>query len=166
MSAILGFGYIYYDYWGKFSADEEKYPHYIGYIDQDAAVLNDKYELCGEKSISYVYNGASYRAYAINKGHFREHILKNYANQDYQESGYVNLRFLVNCEGNPGWFEIIQMDLNLREVKLNEKMVNQLLELTADSGNWNVLYRDKEPLNYYMYISYRIENGAITEILP
>ncbi len=163
---LAGFGYTYYKHWGKFSADHTKYPTYIGYIDQDTALRNDVHELCGEKRIYYVYNGASYRAFSTNKGFFRKNILKNYKNEAYIDSGYLNFRFLVNCEGKPGWFEIIQTDLNLNETKLDQGMVSQLLELTSQASHWNILDVDGTAINYYMYISYRIENGAIVEILP
>ncbi|MEO9511023.1 MAG: hypothetical protein ABJN84_08185 [Flavobacteriaceae bacterium] len=160
------FSYGYYNYWGKFPLDEEKYPNYIGYINQDAALLNDKYELCGDKEIYFTYNGAAYRAFQGNKSHFKKYILKTYENKGYSDSGYLNFRFLVNCEGNPGWFEIIQMDLDLNERDLNKYMVRQLLTLTSKPEHWNTLSFDDNPINYYMYISYRIEDGEIFEILP
>lgn len=164
--ALAGLGYAYYDNWPKSPPDKEKYPNYIGYINQDAALLNDLYGLCEDKRIYYVYNGASYRAYSTNKGYFKKNILKKYTAKGYNDSGYLNFRFLVNCEGNPGWFEIIQTDLNLEKTELNTDMVAQLLQLTADPSHWNTLYVEENPIDYYMYVSYRIENGAIVEILP
>ncbi|THV61066.1 hypothetical protein EZV76_01685 [Flagellimonas alvinocaridis] len=159
-------GYLYYSYNCAPTPKKNEYSNYVGYISQNTALLNDVYELCGGKRIYYVYNGASYRAYNKNKGFFRKNILKEYENKGYDDSGYLNFRFLVNCEGNPGWFEIIQTDLTLQETELDEDMVSQLLQLTSDPRYWNILLIEDEPINYYMYISYRIENGTITEILP
>ena len=56
------------------------------------------------------------------------------------------------------------MDLNLDETDLNDDMVNQILELTANN-KWTHS-QSQNPFNYYTYISYRIENGKITEIIP
>ena len=59
------------------------------------------------------------------------------------------------------------MDLNLEKTNLNDDMVNQLLNLTSKQ-EWRYFRSGEEmqPINYYMYVSYRIENGEITEIIP
>ncbi|MFD0964511.1 hypothetical protein [Pseudofulvibacter geojedonensis] len=146
----------------------EKYPYHIGHINPETALLNKKHKLCGgeKPQITMYYSGAGLNAYKYNKKRFRETILSQYKNT-YADSGYVNFRFLVNCEGKAGWFEIIEMDLNLELTDLDDNMVNQLLHLTAET-EWNFFFDQdgKTPLNYYMYISYRIENGKITEIIP
>ncbi len=159
-------GYTYYNYFGKFEVDTEKYQHYVGYINQDKALLNSKYKLCDESRVYKVHHGAPKDAFKGSKKRFKDYILSNYKNESYKDSGYLNFRFLVNCEGNVGWFEIIEMNLELEETKLNKKMVDQLLTLTSDSKNWAIYNYKNQPKNYYMYISYRIENGEITQILP
>jgi hypothetical protein len=60
------------------------------------------------------------------------------------------------------------MNLDLEEQKFNSNLVNELLEFTSDSKHWNILrYKENNtPYNYYNYISYRIENGKVTEIIP
>jgi hypothetical protein len=146
--------------------NEEKYPHYIGYINQEEALLNKAYTLCNKDTIYKVHHGAPKEAFQGSKKRFRETILSAYKNKEYSDSGYLNFRFLVSCEGNAGWFEIIEMNLDLEETTLNDDMVNQLLTHTADPKHWAIYTNDNIPRDYYMYISYRIENGEITEILP
>ena len=96
----------------------------------------------------------------------RINLANNYSGDSFTESGYLNFRFLVNCDGNPGWFEIIQMNLDLEEKELNTEMVDSLLTFTAMPENWNTLEFREDSGNYYMYISYRIENGKVVEIIP
>lgn len=158
-------GFKYYQNYGKYPSDKEKYPHYIGYINTDTALLNKVYKLCDD-GIYKTHHGAPKDAFKISKKHFRTSILSEYKNNNYSDSGYLNFRFLVNCEGHPGWFEITEMNLDLEEIDLNDDMVNKLLNLTSNTKHWNIFYIDNVPKNYYMYISYRIENGKITEILP
>lgn len=160
------YSYSNYENAAKYESAKEKYLHYIGYIEQSTALANTKYELCGDKKIAYTYNGAAYRAYKISKNTFRKNILKTYQNNGYPDSGYLNFRFLVNCKGEAGWFEIIEMNLDLEETELEQNMVDQLFSITSNSNHWNALDYKGSPLNYYMYISYRIENGEIVEILP
>jgi|TARA_B110000116_G_scaffold42963_1_gene35434 hypothetical protein len=147
--------------------DKNKYQHYVGYIDQEKALLKSEYVLCDKENIKLTYNGAAAYAFKGTKKRFRDSILSKYNHTLYQDSGYVSFRFLVNCEGEAGWFEIVEMNLDLQEVDLNDKMVEELLKLTSEKQNWNKLgYRKDEKFDYYMYILYRIENGQITEILP
>ena len=146
--------------------NEEKYPHYIGYINQEETLLNDIYTLCDKDTIYKVHHGAPKDAFQGSKKRFRETILSAYKNKGYSDSGYLNFRFLINCEGKAGWFEIIEMNLDLEETNLNDDMVSQLLKHTANPKHWAIYTYKDTPRDYYMYISYRIENGEITEILP
>jgi hypothetical protein len=162
--ALLAFGYFYIE--NKSPINKEKFPHYIGYIDQEKALLNDVYELCDDGDIYKTHHGAPDDAFEVSKKRFRDILLSEYKNENYTDSGYLNFRFLVNCKGNAGWFEIVEMNLDLEESDLNDKMVNQLFKLTSDSKHWKIFTHDDIPRNYYMYISYRIEHGEIIEILP
>ena len=158
--------YIYYHYYGKYTTDKEKYPNYIGFIDQDTALLNQTYSLCGDGTIYKIHHGAPFDAYKNNKKAFREKVMKTYKNEGYPDSGYVNFRFLVNCEGNPGWFEIIEINEDFVEVSHTKEMVAQLLKITSEPSHWAIYTVDEIPQNYYHYVSYKIENGEIIEILP
>lgn len=165
--AFIGFSsYIYYNYYGKFKADENKYPHYIGFIDQSTALLNNTFQLCGDGEIIKIHHGAPFDAYQNNKRTFSENVLKVYNNKGYKDSGYINFRFLVNCEGNPGWFEIIEINEDYVEISHSKEMVAQLLKITSDPSHWAIYIVDEIPRNYYHYVSYKIENGEIIEILP
>lgn len=168
LSASGLFGYMYYEHQDAYDTENKPYKKYIGYIDQEKAALNDTYELCGDGFIQRTYNGAALEAYAVNKRHFRNQLNKEFSIVKHEDSGYLNFRFLVNCEGKAGWFETIEMNLDLVEQKLNPNLVRELLEFTSNSNHWNILRypEDNTPYNYYTYISYRIENGKITEIIP
>ncbi|MGO3182557.1 MAG: hypothetical protein ACTIJ9_06960 [Aequorivita sp.] len=157
-------GWLYFS--NKYPVDEDKYPNYIGYINQETAVLNDVYELCDAESIYHVHHGASDKGYAVNKKQFRDVILSSYKNENYTDSGYLNFRFLVSCEGNPGWFETIQVDSNFNTTHFSKGLVSQLRNLTAQPENWNVITIEDNPVDYYMYVSYKLKDGEITEILP
>jgi hypothetical protein len=164
VAAFIGYFYVKY----RLDSDTggKPYKHYIGYIDQEKALLNNEYELCDEGRLYHTYSSAAPKAYSGTKKQFRNTLKNEYSENLYSDSGYLNFRFLVNCEGNPGWFEIIQMNLDLEEKTLNPKMVKELFDFTANPKHWKALTFKEEPGNYYMYISYRIENGKITEIIP
>jgi len=162
---VIG-GIGYYNHIGKHPEDKNKYPHYIGHINPQTSVLNDDFTLCDSERIYGTHHGMPKKAFHISKKHFRKTILAVYDSSKYSDSGYLNFRFLVNCEGKPGKFEINELNLDLEKTDLNDDMVSELLTLTSDKKHWNVFYVKELPRNYYMYILYRIENGKITEILP
>ena len=163
-AGIVLYGYLHIK--DAYNTEGKPYKNYIGYIDQSKALLNNKYELCNEGSLYHTYSSASLKAYKGSKKQFRDNLNATFNTNNYTESGYVNFRFLVNCEGNAGWFEIIEMDLDLKEKPLDKQMVEELFKFTSKSENWNVISYDNAPQNYYMYTSYRIENGKVTEIIP
>ncbi len=159
-------GYFYLKFEKDFDTTDKPYKNYIGYIDQDNALLNNTYELCDKGNLYHTYSSASLKAYAGTKKQFRAALAQAYSGDSFTDSGYLNFRFLVNCDGNPGWFEIIQMNLDLEEHPLPSQMVDSLFTFTAEPKNWNPLEFRKGPSNYYMYVSYRIENGKVVEIIP
>jgi len=163
-AGIILYGYLYFK--KAYNTENKPYKNYIGYIEQNKALLNDKYELCNGGSLYHTYSSASLEAYKGSKKQFRDNLNTTFNTNNYTDSGYLNFRFLVNCEGNAGWFEIIEMDLDLKEKPLNPTMVNELFKFTSNSENWNVISYENTPQNYYMYTSYRIENGKVAEIIP
>ena len=164
IGGLLLYSYFYFK--KAYDTDNKPFKHYVGYIDKDKALLNNTYDLCNDGALIHTYSGAGLDAYKGSKKRFRDAINTNFNNNNYTDSGYLNFRFLVNCEGNAGWFEIIEMDLDLNEKPLYKPMVDELFKFTASKENWNVLNYKNEPHNYYMYVSYRIENGKVTEIIP
>jgi hypothetical protein len=46
ISGLLG--YSYNNYKNAFDTENKPYKNYIGYIDQEKALLNSEYELCGD----------------------------------------------------------------------------------------------------------------------
>ncbi|WP_405202969.1 hypothetical protein [Dokdonia sp. LLG6352-1] len=155
-----------YNIYGKYDIDEAKYPHAVGYINQSKALYNNTYELCDEDAIYDIHSPRHLKVFKNSKKSFRENVSSNFDSSLYSDSGYVTFRFIVNCKGEPGWFNIYQTNLNYEEIALNESLVSDLLDFTKNPDNWNVRVIGTKTVDYYMYVTYRIENGKITEILP
>lgn len=164
--AAIAFGSLYYYKIGRFEADKEKYSHPVGYIDPSEALLNETYELCDSERIYSLHSPRHLSSYEGSKKMFRESILKTFDSTAFSGSGYINFRFIINCKGEPGWFEIRQTDLEYKKTKLHQSLVKELLDITATPEHWAIRNRNSEAIDYYMYITYRIENGKVAEILP
>lgn len=71
LTVLVAFGgYLYFN--NKFPVDEEAYPNYVGYIDQETAALNEVYSLCDAEAIYYVHHGAAEEGYAGSKKQIKE----------------------------------------------------------------------------------------------
>jgi hypothetical protein len=86
--------------------------------------------------------------------------------QPKQINGFVTIRFVVNCKGQTGNFEIYQIDNNYQNTKFEEKYIEQLLGFVKSLDGWkNAIYKDKN-YDYFTYFTFKIEHGKVTEIVP
>ena len=93
-------------------------------------------------------------------------MLSKYKNKGYTDSGYLNFRFIVNCKGEVGVYVIHKNDLDLIPKKFDEDLVGQLFKITSSLKKWQPNFMRGSERDFYMYLSYRIEDGEITEIIP
>lgn len=135
------------------------------YIDPETALLSDRFEVCDENYILQYYNPER-ATYSKSKNGLRNFIVSNYRNNNYTDSGYLNIRFVINCKGETGRYVIHENDLNLEPTTFTTALKDQLFELTAQLKKWNPNFAHGKLRDSYMYISYRIEHGNITEIIP
>lgn len=167
---LLVFGilvaYAYYMMHFSLLPNEGEYEHDAHYINPEASILNDNFELCDENHIYQYYNQSETLPYFTGKNGFRDYINKGYKNRNYADSGYFNIRFIINCEGKAGRFITHENNLDLEPQSFNSDLKKQLTNLTTNVKQWHPVYLHDKKRDAYMYISYRIENGEITEIIP
>jgi hypothetical protein len=81
-------------------------------------------------------------------------------------NGLVRIRFVVNCKGKANRFRTLQSDNNYNEIEFDERIVSQLVNITKGIDSWKIINVHDEPIDYYLYLIFKLENGHITEILP
>ncbi len=158
-------GYLYYWANYKYIPSENVFTKRVAYIDPATALGDPDFKACNEDAIADYYNPER-ATYIKGKNGLRNFVMSNYKNKGYTDSGYLNIRFVVNCNGAAGRYIIHENNLDLEPVKLSPSLVKQLFEITTQLKDWNPNVIRGEIRDSYMYISYRIENGEITEILP
>ncbi len=130
---------------------------------------NDEFILCGnQKTYPYYHPELRYQGgFWEIKNHFKtKYTEKNFVNID-NNSGVVTIQFVVNCEGKSGRFETQSCDLNYTEKQVNAAIVAHLLNLTKELKNWIIALDESNlKVNSHAFLSFRNENGKITEILP
>ena len=158
-------GYGYYMFNSSLIPEHEPFEHASHYIDPETALLNEDFIVCNENYIAQYYN-TDELPYPNGKNGFRNYINLSYVNNNYSDSGYLNIRFIINCEGEVGRFVIHENNLDLEPSSFNEDLKQQLFKLTSEAKGWSPIYLREEYRDSYMYVSFRIEHGEITEIIP
>ncbi|WCO01944.1 hypothetical protein [Psychroserpens ponticola] len=157
--------YGYYMFNTSLLPDNEPFEHASHYIDPETALLNEGFNICDENYILQYYNTQEL-PYPNGKNGFRNYINLAYVNDNYPDSGYLNIRFIINCEGEVGRFVIHENNLDLEPNTFSENLKNQLFKLTSEAKGWKPIFLHEDNRDSYMYVSYRIEHGEITEIIP
>lgn len=163
---VLGglYFYAWYSYYEKYVPSTNRYTNRIGYIDADTTLLSEGFGTCGDYIFDY-YNPER-ALYRDGKNGLRKFILDNFNTNDYTDSGYLNIRFVINCKGETGRYVLHENDLNLIPKRFNPKLKERLFKLTTELKNWHPNVINGNKVDSYMYLSYRIEDGKITEIIP
>ena len=165
MVAIF-FGYAYYYTTDKFVPNSsEIFTHRVAYINPEDALAKGDLEICDENRIFDYYNPERAR-YSKGKNGLRKFVLSSYKNKNYSDAGYLNIRFVINCKGEAGRYIIHENDLNLEPYSFSEDLKNQLLNITVQLDTWTPNVIRGEARDSYMYLSYKIVDGEIIEILP
>lgn len=81
-------------------------------------------------------------------------------------SGYLTFRFVINCEGKTGRFTLEPADLNFQPTQFPEQTVVHLGEITAGLTDWQRGQLKGEPADAYAYLTYKLKDGELVELLP
>ncbi|WP_312299197.1 hypothetical protein [Chryseobacterium sp.] len=143
----------------------------VGDIDFDNLVDNIAFSKCNENySFEYynIFNGFQYKGekYEILKLWREITNLKEKNNNSQVKDGYITARFLINCKGKAGLFRIQQMDENYQEINFNITLVNEILNFVKSLDGWVIGENNGVKVDYYQYLTFKIENGIVKEILP
>lgn len=162
LSIVSGFDYMLSNYQNQFDRRNEGH---IGYLDPDNPDVSENFKRCSDKLPVGFYHSTAPYIYKGGKPVFRRFIQDNYTENSFIDNGYLNFRFLIDCNGELGDVETNQLDTNLEITSLNKDLVSKLSKLTLRKENWSSL-ETREVRDLYMYVIYKIENGQVVEILP
>lgn len=145
---------------------ENKYPNNVGDIEFDSKLDNPDFKICHPELSYQYYNFNKGFQYKGEKYEILELWKKHRINSILEESGYITIRFIVNCEGKTGRFRIQQMSQDYKELKFNENFVAHILEFVKRLDGWLIGNYRGENVDYYQYLTFKVNNGIVTEILP
>ena len=143
------------------------YPLHVGDIYFDSKMDDPSFKLCDEDRVFQYYNFGQGLQYKGEKPKINEHFgigLK--AESQKNESGFLTIRFIVNCQGKTGRYRVQGMDNDYKEKTFNDDLTSQLLNLTKQLDGWIVGEFKGKAYDYYQYLTFKIEEGKLIEIMP
>lgn len=148
--------------------EEHKYIRWVGDIEQNEQIDKLDFNICnGDDKILQYFNLGQGPVYNGEKSKILDTFKSKYKPiSDKSQNGLIRVRFIVNCEGIAGRFRILQSDYGYKEKEFNQDIVSQILTITKQINNWEILYKEENPVDYYMYLIFKITDGQLTEILP
>ncbi|MEN1784393.1 MAG: hypothetical protein AAGF77_04560 [Bacteroidota bacterium] len=141
------------------------YSQQIGYLSPSNPDISTNFKRCSNRPPIGTYSSANPYIFRESKGAFRKYILTHFDNTAYDDNGLLNLRFIVNCRGELGDVEVNELNNDFERTDLSDALVDQLKSLALQPKHWRGS-QDENPIDFYMYLIFRIQNGAVVEILP
>ncbi len=140
--------------------------HRVGYIfpEKENVITLDTAKVHWHKKLAGVFGGTYPEIYKGSKYQFKQRLFASFNTNKYEDNGYFNLRFYISNEGKVWIYEFKEMDFDFKPTQFTSGLKEELIDLSFNQENWNPF--SEEDLNYYMHLTYRIENGQITEIIP
>ena len=147
--------------------EQPTYLRWVGDHEFDSTKDEADFKVCkGDEQIVQYFHGGKGPIYSGEKISISTHFFTNYTAVKANESGFIRIRFVVNCKGKAGRFRVLQADYDYNEISFDEQIIDQLVELTKDIEQWGILESRNCAVDYYTYLIFKIENGQLKEILP
>ena len=149
----------------KSTKEKLNYPNVVGDIEYNSE-LDGEFERCDNFSNQY---------YGINRGFgfkgemskIKEKLKVNFKlKKDNSQTGFVTIRFVVNCKGESGMFRIHSTDLLLNKFNFKKEVINQLIKETKKLKDWKIAEYNGNTYDYYQYLTYKLIHGEIVDIAP
>ena len=83
------------------------------------------------------------------------------------QNGYIALRFVINCFGETGEFQLSGMDENYQTYTFSSAITDQLLSIARKLGGWQPYQLSNgEYIDTFKTIVFKIQQGKLADISP
>jgi hypothetical protein len=82
-------------------------------------------------------------------------------------TGYLTLRFMVNCKGDIGMFETLGCTRDFKEMHFDDKVTRAVTRALIDFGKWNAgKTGDGVAIDSQKFLTFVIDKGKLVDIVP
>jgi hypothetical protein len=137
----------------------------VSYIEFDPSLDDSAFKICNDTLVyPYFYISISYKG---GKRAIWNYIESNYKTlEGNTESGYITLRFIINCKGETGRFRMEQLSKDYQPYKFDDDISQQLLGLVKEMKEWQPAKHKEVVFDTIFYLTFKIENGKPVDLLP
>lgn len=149
------------------SDQNPKYLRWVGDSEFNPEIDVSDFRLCNsEKLVKQYFHSNQGLQYKGEKTALRNRFEQTYVPIETDQSGWIRIRFIVNCNGETGRYRVIGSDVDYQEQIFDERITDQLLEITESLDGWGIQSKRGKPQDYYQYLIFKIDKGDITDIMP
>jgi len=151
------------------SSEKKKssYLRHVGDIETDSKLDDPAFKLCNDEIfLKQYFNFSQGLQYEGEMLKIKEQFELAYVPIEINESGWVRIRFVVNCRGESGRFRMISSDEHYESRDFDARITDQLVGITKSLDGWKPRPDSENTAEYYQYLVFKIENGDLIEILP
>lgn len=130
----------------------------------DSFVICDKQELALQNgyvpACHYYFEGGRLAMF--------NYIRQNYIvpNNVVGQNGYLMIRFVINCNGEAGKFNLVETDTHYKAFEFDPSISIQLLEIMQKIKNWQTPSRNNEGVfDQNVSILFKIKDGKLIELM-
>jgi hypothetical protein len=84
----------------------------------------------------------------------------------FNQTGFLTIRFIVNCHAKLCCFHLYEMDKNYQPMAFDENVKTQLISFIKNINGWKSAEYEGKPLNYRYYLNFTIQNGEFKRVSP
>ena len=138
--------------------------HDVSYIPFITETDDPEFSMCDSPSIR---SGRNRLQYEGGKDQLNEDIEAYYRKVDYQNnySGYIVLRFLINCRGDIGRYRVASLGPDLRSQKAPKELLSHSLAMIDYIDHWTKSQAYGDGTEYSKFINIKFDNGQIQHVL-
>ncbi|MDF4204877.1 hypothetical protein PXD56_18050 [Maribacter sp. SA7] len=138
----------------------------VGDIPFDLSIDNSEFVVCDEDQIDQYYLADTY--YEGGKRAIKKELSKILNDLEFEfefdKSGTITFRFVVNCTNQIGRFRTKMVNENLKSTSFKSSNIKQMQETIKNLKHWHAGKWNNQPIDTYYNLSFKIQNGKITDI--
>ena len=81
-------------------------------------------------------------------------------------TGFLTIRFVVNCKGEPCCFRFYEVDKTYKKINFSEDLKSQLTMFVKQLGGWKLVKYEGVPTDYYYYLTFKIQDNDFKTVAP
>jgi hypothetical protein len=86
--------------------------------------------------------------------------------ENFNQSGFLTIRFVVNCRLETCCYNVYSMDENYQALPIDEGVKTQLIAFVKNLNGWKTGEYESKATNYFYYLNFVIKNGEFKRVSP